>query len=318
MADNDLQISAEIYGGKSINDLEAELRKLRAEFKANKIGSDEFNSSALKLKNTLELKSKATAVAATENAKLMKSYFETGEALRRTNPAFVSFNQVIQDAPYGVRGVANNVQFLTQQFTQLRSAGLTTGQILKGMMQNMLTPMGALMFAVSAGTSLLTIAMDKLGQETKETKDEFEGLRGIVDDINRMQFERGAISIEEYRKRLADNVKFAKQAIEDLRKEAEPKIETIVTSYKLKGTKLVPSQTTQKITPGREISVAETREKQKEYEVALKAQRDFDEDVKKLGEKGAKEKLKQLQSDQEFSYNLQLEFDEKSTSYKIG
>lgn len=185
MAENELKIKVSSDGGTTINQLNANIKELNKEFKSARIGSIEFDIAAKELKKTLEAKSKATAVAATENAKLMKSYFALGENLRKnTNPAFISFNQIIQDAPFGIRGVGNNIQFLTQQFTQLRAAGMSTGEILKGMIQNALTPMGLLMFSVSAGTTLLTLAMDHLGKTSETTEQKVETLKTVIDELN--------------------------------------------------------------------------------------------------------------------------------------
>jgi len=180
--EKELKIKVTTDGSVTIAQLEANIKKLREGFKNAAIGSNEYAEAGKKLKTVLEQKSKAMEVAQTENAKLMKSYFSLGQEIRsKTNPAFISFNQVIQDAPFGIRGIGNNVQFLTQQFTQLRSSGMSTKDILKGMMQNVLTPMGGLMFAVSAGTSLLTVVMDQLGQSTEKTK---EKMRLRVGSLN--------------------------------------------------------------------------------------------------------------------------------------
>jgi len=193
--EKELKIKVTADGNVTIAQLEASIKKVRTEFKSAVIGSNEYNEAAKKLKNTLEQKTQAMKVAQTENAKLMQSYFTLGENLRRnTNPAFISFNQVIQDAPFGIRGVGNNIQFLTQQFTQLRSKGETTGSILKGIMANALTPMGGLMLAVSAGTSLLTVAMDQLGASTKSATAEFSNISTLLDK----KFNAGWISSTKY------------------------------------------------------------------------------------------------------------------------
>ena len=42
-----------------------------------------------------------------------------GGIVKGTVPTLTSFSQVVQDAPYGIRGVANNIQQLTMQFGYL-------------------------------------------------------------------------------------------------------------------------------------------------------------------------------------------------------
>ena len=69
-------------------------------------------------------------------------------------PALTSFSQVIQDAPYGIRGVANNIQQLTSQFGYLSAKTGGVKGALKGMIGALAGPAGIL-FAVSAVTSLM-------------------------------------------------------------------------------------------------------------------------------------------------------------------
>lgn len=196
MEDNSLKINVTI-GGQSFTTLKQLEDALKAEKKAIKdldTASQEYTNRSKGWVEAEKEKARVSSVLVTEQGKLMKSYFATGEALRRTNPAFISFNQVIQDAPYGIRGVGNNIQFLTQQFTSLRASGMSTGTILKGMMGNILTPMGGLMLAVSAGTSLLTLAMDHLAPSTEKANDELEKSMQLFKDIVRLRFEAGLTS----------------------------------------------------------------------------------------------------------------------------
>jgi hypothetical protein len=80
-------------------------------------------------------------------------------------PALTSVSQVIQDAPYGIRGVANNIQQLTSQFGYLSKSAGGSGAALKAMAGSFLGPAGIL-FAVSAVTSLL-VSYDS---ELKDTR----------------------------------------------------------------------------------------------------------------------------------------------------
>tara|TARA_R110000803_G_scaffold63443_1_gene124107 strand:- start:4349 stop:6538 length:2190 start_codon:yes stop_codon:yes gene_type:complete len=112
----------------------------------------------------------------------------------RTNavPAMTSFSQVIQDAPYGIRGVANNITQLTMQMGHLSKNAGGTGNALKSMLTTLAGPAGILL-AVSVVTSLLVSYGDKLSfgasqaeklkmkQEelTKSLKEYEEGLLGV-------------------------------------------------------------------------------------------------------------------------------------------
>lgn len=106
------------------------------------------------------------------NARMKESYFALGQELRsRTIPLMTSFSQIVQDAPYGIRGIGNNIEFLTQQFIQLKNAGMTTNEILADSFKVLSGPTGIL-FAVSAFTSLATVLGDKIVPYLKGTNEE--------------------------------------------------------------------------------------------------------------------------------------------------
>lgn len=237
--DANLKIGVTTNGGKTINELESNIKELRAEFKATKIGTVEYTIAAKELTKALEAKTTAMKAVQTQNGKLMESYFTLGEQLRRTNASFMSFNQVIQDAPFGIRGVANNIQFLTQQFAQLRSAGMSTKEILIGMMKNALSPMGALMLGVSVATSALTIAMDKLGTTTEGTSNELQVYIDKWTQLQDLLYKNKELSEAERRRQLQasineaeTNLRLAKNpaAVKTVLVDPESGMSTVLTS----------------------------------------------------------------------------------------
>lgn len=143
----------------------------------------------------------------------------------KTNPSFISFNQIIQDAPFGIRGVGNNIQFLTQQFTQLRAHGMSTTDILKGMLKNALTPMGGLMLGVSLGTTLLTLAFDSFAKSTEKVKDE---TKELTDSIAELEMQTKHISEGQYLQYLQSNILDAKKAYEEALKPQSNYIDQMV------------------------------------------------------------------------------------------
>ena len=62
-------------------------------------------------------------------------------------PALTSFSQIIQDAPYGIRGVANNITQLTSQFGYLATSSGGASNAIKAMVGSLMGPAGIL-FAV--------------------------------------------------------------------------------------------------------------------------------------------------------------------------
>ena len=101
-------------------------------------------------------------------------------------PALTSFSQVIQDAPYGIRGVANNITQLTSQFGYLSKSTGGAGNALKAMISSLAGPAGIL-FAVSAVTSLLVTYGDEIaniGNETGKLVKKNEDLVKSLDSIS--------------------------------------------------------------------------------------------------------------------------------------
>ena len=97
-------------------------------------------------------------------------------------PAMTSFSQVVQDAPFGIRGVANNITQLTMQFGQL--SGKTGGAkaALKGMLATLAGPAGILL-AVSLVTSLMVSFGDQLNATGKATSELTEATKGFIGTV---------------------------------------------------------------------------------------------------------------------------------------
>ena len=85
-------------------------------------------------------------------------------------PTVQEFSRVIQDAPYGIQGVSNNIQQLTAQFGNLSKKTGGSKAALKAMLGTLSGPAGILL-AVSAITSLLVSYGDELLKSTSSTKE---------------------------------------------------------------------------------------------------------------------------------------------------
>ena len=84
-----------------------------------------------------------------------------GKSTANAVPSVQEFSRVIQDAPFGIQGVANNITQLTAQFGNLSKNAGGTKAALKAMLGTLSGPAGILL-AVSAVTSLLVSFGDKL------------------------------------------------------------------------------------------------------------------------------------------------------------
>ena len=100
-------------------------------------------------------------VSATAVDKISKPLNNAGNSVKsfskntaNATPVVTEFSRVIQDAPFGIRGVANNLQQLTGNFTNLQKSTGSTTAALKASVAALTGPAGVLL-AVSAVTSLL-------------------------------------------------------------------------------------------------------------------------------------------------------------------
>ena len=93
-----------------------------------------------------------------------------GKGAANAVPATQEFSRVIQDAPFGIQGVANNITQLTTQFGNLSAKTGGTSAALKAMLGTLSGPAGILLI-ISAVTSAMVAFGDKLKFATSLTDD---------------------------------------------------------------------------------------------------------------------------------------------------
>jgi hypothetical protein len=108
-----------------------------------------------KAENSLKSFSTKTDKMTTKTNKMAKSVKSNAV------PAMTSFSQIIQDAPFGIQGVANNITQLTMQFGNLSTKTGGAKAALSGMLKTLAGPAGILL-AVSVVTSLMVSFGSKL------------------------------------------------------------------------------------------------------------------------------------------------------------
>ncbi len=161
MAELSVEISAKI------DKLEKELAKAKGEFKS-------LENSAAKTSNKL---GKSSASASKGINKLGKSAISGGSAM-------TAFSRTVQDAPFGLMGVSNNITNLTEQFGYLKNKTGSAGGALKAMLRD-LKGFGGVTLAISLVTSALLMFGDKIFQtkdKAKELRDEQEKLTKSLED----------------------------------------------------------------------------------------------------------------------------------------
>lgn len=143
---------------KSMQQLQGELKDLKKSLQsATDIGTiKKLNADIQQVTESIRKQSDATAILANSNAKLTNS---TANAL----PALTNFGRVIQDAPFGIMGIANNIDPLVTSFQLLqKQTGSTTGA-LSAMLSSLAGPAG-IGIAISAVTSALIAFGPEIGR----------------------------------------------------------------------------------------------------------------------------------------------------------
>jgi hypothetical protein len=112
---------------------------------------------------------------------------QLSKSTSRYNGIGIDFARVIQDAPFGIIGVGNNIQQLAQSFSTLGNAGDSTKSKLKLAFQQIFTSGNLLVLAVSAITTVLTLyekgafkSADATEDLNKKLDDYRENLQGIA------------------------------------------------------------------------------------------------------------------------------------------
>ncbi len=100
-----------------------------------------------------------------------------GNGTNQATFALTNFSRVVQDAPFGIIGIANNIDPLLQSFTALKASTGSTGAALKALAGSLIGG-GGLALAVSAVTSAFTFfALSQRGanKELNEAKSTTDG-----------------------------------------------------------------------------------------------------------------------------------------------
>lgn len=98
----------------------------------------------------------------------------------------IAFNRVIQDAPFGIIGVGNNIQQLAEQLAFLRTQTGSTSSALGIFFKSLFTGTNLLVLGISAATSAFTaykLGLFDSNKETKETVTEIELLNEVLSNL---------------------------------------------------------------------------------------------------------------------------------------
>ena len=161
MAELSVEISARI------DKLQKELAKAKGEFNSLEKSAEKTNSKLGK-----------------SSSKSAKGIDKLGKSAISGNSAMTAFSRTVQDAPFGIMGVSNNITNLTEQFGYLKNKTGSAGGALKAMLRD-LKGFGGISLAISVATSLLVIFGDKIFKtkdKAKELREEQEKLTQALDN----------------------------------------------------------------------------------------------------------------------------------------
>lgn len=172
--------------------LGAETSKLKSDFDKGVVSQKQYDKQLEELVNEEKRLSAQSKVLRSDLAKLNQSTKDLGgkgfasakKGAANAVPAVTEFSRVIQDAPFGIQGVANNITQLTQQFGYLTKSTGSSSAALKAMLGTLTGPAGILL-VVSAVTSILVSFGDELFRSSdaaSKLKDEQDKLTKSLED----------------------------------------------------------------------------------------------------------------------------------------
>jgi hypothetical protein len=170
-----------------INNLNAEAKKLK---NAIALATDEKTVARLnaELKRTQQELIRINSLGKSIAAPAVKSFDNLKRSAGAASGAAISFGRIIQDAPFGIIGVANNIQNFSEQFSALGGKATSAGGKLKLFFSALITPANLAILAVSALTAAYqaySLGLFDADEETKDLRTESEKLNDSLDLITK-------------------------------------------------------------------------------------------------------------------------------------
>lgn len=210
-----------------------QIDRLNKEFKDGLISVEQYRKGILNYENAIKradndtkeyekqlskLNIQQRRLGATTSS-LTKSTNQNIKSTTGASSAVVAFTGIIQDAPYGIRGVANNIEFFSQQMVYLTRTTGGAKNALKAFGASLAGPTG-IFLGISIVTSLLTVFSDRLSTTGKNAKtaadlmDEFkDSLRGVAQ--SNLEGAKGALEETFALQQLKKQAEDLKQPMED-------------------------------------------------------------------------------------------------------
>jgi DNA repair exonuclease SbcCD ATPase subunit len=169
----------------SIERSRVEAKKELAEMKlSDRRAAVQADKDAAKAKKEAEAASKALAISLNRESNAMSGLTKQQQQFRNqagaSNNVALEFNRIIQDAPFGIIGIGNNIQQLTANFSQLKATSTSTGAALSSALSSIISPANLVLLGISALTSLWTAYQLGAFDSAEETK----SLADVMDELD--------------------------------------------------------------------------------------------------------------------------------------
>jgi len=132
------------------------------------------------------------ALGKTFSAPAVRSFNNLKRSAGAATGSAIAFNRIIQDAPFGIIGVGNNIQQFSEQFAALGGKATTAGQKLSAFFTALITPANLAILAVSALTAAwqaYSLGLFDSEEETRDLNKELEDFKENLDGISKAQLE---------------------------------------------------------------------------------------------------------------------------------
>jgi hypothetical protein len=166
-----------------IEQLNAKAKKLKVSLSqaTNETQIASFNA---QLEETNAELARLNALGKNFAAPAVRSFNNLKRSAGAASGAAISFGRIIQDAPFGIIGVANNIQNFGEQFSALGGKAATAGQKLSMFFSALITPANLAILAVSALTAAYQAYALGLFDSEEKTKDLRSESEKLNDSLN--------------------------------------------------------------------------------------------------------------------------------------
>jgi hypothetical protein len=117
------------------------------------------------------------------------------------NSVGTDFARIIQDAPFGIIGVGNNIQQLAGSFQQLKNSTGSTGSAVKAALASILSPANAVVLGISILTTALTVlqmqGFFKTEEAAKSLAEQLDKYKDTLGETTQAQLEGAASADKE-------------------------------------------------------------------------------------------------------------------------